>query len=55
MPKNLSELNVLIADGEADICSIVKFALQALGISISFSAADRQVTLEQFREFVDTA
>ena len=54
MPKNLSELNVLIADGEADICSIVKFALQALGISISFSAADRQVTLEQFHEFVDT-
>ena len=53
MPKNLSELNVLIADGEADICSIVKFALQALGISISFSAADRQVTLEQFHEFVD--
>lgn len=50
MPKNLSELNVLIADGEADICSMVKFALQALGISKSFSAADRQVTLEQFRE-----
>lgn len=33
MPKNLSELNVLIADDEADICSMVKFALQALGIS----------------------
>jgi CheY-like chemotaxis protein len=33
MPKNHSELNVLIADDEPDICSMVKFALQTLGIS----------------------
>ena len=53
MPKNLSELNVIIADDEADICSMVKFALQALGISKIYAAADGQVAWEQFRESGD--
>ena len=53
MPKNISEPNVLIADDEADICSMVKFALKALGISKIYAAADGQVAWEQFRESGD--
>ena len=53
MPKNVSELNVLIADDEVDICSMIKFTLKALGISKIYAAADGQVGWEQFRESGD--
>lgn len=49
-PKKLSDLRVLVADDEADICQMVKFALESMGIRRIHCAGDGQDAWNIFYE-----